>query len=78
MFDYQLYVSKCNSSFAEWEAYRLSFINKQEIVKEEEVVETSEEDIKKELRRRIKELGVNPNPKATLEQLQAKLLELNA
>ena len=77
MFDYQLYTAKCAKSFTEWEEYRLSFIKKEE-VKEEVKVETSEEDIKKEMRRRIKELGINPNPKATLEQLQAKLLELNA
>lgn len=84
-FDYQLYVSICKGSFTEWEAYRMSFIkpNEEESKEEvqtvqEEVQKTNEEDIKKDIRRRIKEFGVNPNPKATLEELQSKLLELNS
>lgn len=76
MFDYQLYMSICKGSFAEGEKYRLSFIKQKEEIKEEPT--TNEEEIKKDLRRRIKELGVNPYPKATLEELQAKLLELNS
>ena len=81
MFDYQLYAAKCEKSFTEWEEYRKSFMKPKEEPKVEvkEVVQTvDEEELKKDLRRRLKELGVNPYPKATLEQLQAKLLELNS
>lgn len=82
MFDYQLYAAKCEKSFTEWEEYRLSFMKPKEESKEEPKVEVAktvdEEELKKDLRRRLKELGVNPYPKATLEQLQAKLLELNS
>lgn len=78
MFDYQLYAAKFEKSFTEWEEYRLSFIESKEEPKEEVVQTVDEEDLKKDLRRRLKELGVNPYPKATLEQLQAKLLELNS
>lgn len=78
MFDYQLYAAKCEKSFTEWEEYRKSFIKSKEEPKEEVVQTVDEEELKKDLRRRLKELGVNPYPKATLEQLQAKLLELNS
>lgn len=78
MFDYQLYAAKCEKSFTEWEEYRLSFMKPKEEAKAEVVQTVDEEELKKDLRRRLKELGVNPYPKATLEQLQAKLLELNS
>lgn len=78
MFDYQLYAAKCEKSFTEWEEYRKSFMKPKEEPKEEVAQSVDEEDLKKDLRRRLKELGVNPYPKATLEELQAKLLELNS
>jgi len=78
MFDYQLYAAKCEKSFTEWEEYRKSFIKPKVEVKEEVKKTVDEEELKKDLRRRLKELGVNPYPKATLEQLKDKLLEINS